>query len=65
MSQFEPPKVDGIAEPLSQVHISEVLRLRHYSPAIIAETLGLTVMDVEQALRRVDFLRSLQGWNHR
>ncbi len=67
MSQFEPPRVDGIAEPIPMVTIHEVMRLSKlgYSNAAIAATLHVTVMDVEQALRKVETLEMLEGWKQR
>lgn len=67
MSEFEPPRVDGIAPPIPMVTIHEVLRLDGlgFSSAVIAATLHVTVMDVEQALRKAKFRRALAGWNYR
>jgi hypothetical protein len=54
-SEFQPPRVDGIAEPLPQVTIDEVSRLHRlgHSAAQIAAKLSLSVMDAEHALRAV------------
>lgn len=67
MSEFEPPRVDGIAEPLPMVTIHEVLRLSNlgYSTSVVAATLKLSVMDVEQALAKVATIKALTGWMYK
>jgi hypothetical protein len=59
----EMPRVDGIAEPLPQVTIDEVLRLHRlgHSAAEIAAKLSLSVMDAEHALRRVEAVELFSG----
>lgn len=63
MSDFEPPRVDGLLEPLPMVSIEEILRLDRfgYSASVIAATLKLSVLDVEQSLSKLALLRALSG----
>jgi hypothetical protein len=64
MTDFEPPRVDGIANDwVPMVTIDDVLRLDALglSATDIAARLHVTVLDVEASLRRVALLKALSG----
>jgi hypothetical protein len=63
-AEMHKPKVDGIAEPLP---IEDVIRLdaTGLSPHAIAERLGVSVLDIEPALRTVARLKAWESVRQR